>query len=739
MRKKEELLKQTITWKTKIRKAVRMGLMIMLVAGNFCLQKSGIVRAEGEHQLSFLRQEVAHIFLRGAGGADRGEMEEAVLAVDGRPVFCMEPYAKFQEGKGQKIPLEKYQVEESLLKRLGLETYYITQLSPQKNTDAGYILAQIHLWKSLSPYKGWDCGETYAAEYVQLTPVFEEARQWAEKHSGYYQVWLQLYQATGGGQITMEVQVKKYGSLRLRKESAQSEMTEKNPAYSLEGAEYGVYQEGTKELVATLVTDKTGEAEVFLPEGRYEVKERKAPTGYALDATVYPVEVKWEEEVLLNKASLKEQPQYETVGLLLEKTDKETGKPVSQGGASLAGARFEVAFYPGYYKGNPIEEGGKPERKWIVKTDKKGQAFLREEYLVSGDELYRNKERTPVLPLGTVTIREIKPPEGYLPDQGVYVRKLVGYGKEESVQLYETVKIREQIIRGDLEGVKIEASTARRMGNVRFRITSASTGEAHEILTDENGYFSTAAEWHPHTRHTNRGQEAGDGIWFGGGEAKDTAGALPFDTYILDELEGQENQGKKLIQGLRVVVSRDRQKVLLGTISNESRPESDFWIRTQAQGSSGKKEILPQKHQTFQDMVEFEGRNIKDKEVLIRGQVMRKSSRSPLEINGKEVITEKRVRISGEKGQAELEFEVDATGLAGEELVLFESVYDSSGKLLGKETDYENPSQTIRVRQQEEPSVGQGVKTGDVSHLPLLISLIASGAVTGFVWNRRRR
>ena len=69
--------------------------------------------------------------------------------------------------------------------------------------------------------------------------------------------------------------------------------------------------------------------------------------------------------------------------------------------------------------------------------------------------------------------------------------------------------------RGDIEGVKIGAGTHKRLADVPFRITSKTTGENHVVVTDDNGQFSTSADWASHKHNTNAGKTSEDGVWFG--------------------------------------------------------------------------------------------------------------------------------------------------------------------------------------------------------------------------------
>ncbi len=69
-------------------------------------------------------------------------------------------------------------------------------------------------------------------------------------------------------------------------------------------------------------------------------------------------------------------------------------------------------------------------------------------------------------------------------------------------------------MRGDLELVKVGAGDYNRLGSVPFKVTSKTTGESHTIVTDANGYASTASSWNAHTFNTNAGTSE-SGIWFG--------------------------------------------------------------------------------------------------------------------------------------------------------------------------------------------------------------------------------
>ena len=77
-----------------------------------------------------------------------------------------------------------------------------------------------------------------------------------------------------------------------------------------------------------------------------------------------------------------------------------------------------------------------------------------------------------------------------------------------------------------------------------------------------------------HSKNTNKGGTE-DGLWFGidkDGQAvpvDDHMGALPFDTYIVEELRCDANEGRRLYKGT-VVISRNGYTVDMGNIENEA-------------------------------------------------------------------------------------------------------------------------------------------------------------------------
>ena len=234
--------------------------------------------------------------------------------------------------------------------------------------------------------------------------------------------------------ITINLNVEKYGSLKIKKSSANTEMTSGNSCYSLAGAVYGVYNADTDKQVATMTTDKDGEASVDkILAGSYYVKEKTAPKGYAIDTKAHNITIKSNQTTTLK---VSDNPQNDPAGVLLQKFDSETGESVPQGDGSLAGAEYTVKYYNALYDSVEDLDGVKPTRTWVFKTNKNGIAHFSPSSFVSGDEFYYSTGGEVTFPLGTITVQETKAPEGYFINEEIYLDQITSEGYTEAVSTY---------------------------------------------------------------------------------------------------------------------------------------------------------------------------------------------------------------------------------------------------------------------------------------------------------------
>ena len=308
-----------------------------------------------------------------------------------------------------------------------------------------------------------------------------------------------------------------------------------------------------------------------------------------------------------------------------------------------------------------------------------------------------------LLPYGKYKLEETKAPEGYLTD-GV---KAIEFSITENGKIVDLTDeshfIYNQIKRGDLEGVKIGVGTHKRLANVPFKITSKTTGESHIVVTDKNGQFSTASDWASHKKNTNAGKSSEDGIWFGTSEPDDSKGALLYDTYEIEELSCEANKGMNLISAFEVVVSRNKVKIDLGTLTDEY--EKEITIHTTATDkATGEKVIVAGKKVTIVDTVMLDGLE-EGRKYQLKGWQMRKEENAELLIDGKRVESEYTFVADSEKMKVEISYTFDASELGGQNLVTFEELYDLKNPeepaKVAEHKDIEDEGQTVLITERK--------------------------------------
>lgn len=305
---------------------------------------------------------------------------------------------------------------------------------------------------------------------------------------------------TVGTVFELAFKVQSKGKLCIKKTSANPAITDNNPCYSLQGAEYGVYKteadaKANKNKVNTLTIGKYDSSEKYkdwsneieLDEGTYYVKETKNPKGYALNNSVVKVTIKANENSWIGtNGEFKDYPQSDPVSVVLGKVDKETNKNKPQGSASLAGAEFTVKYYKGLYDSDPAKSGQTPARSWVLKTDKDGYCDLSNDYKVSGDDFFYMSTGLPTLPVGTITIQETKAPTGYFINNELFVRKITTSGNTEhiSTYTYNQPEVLEKVIKFNIK--KVQAGTSTPISGAVFRHTMPN-GSTEDLETNSTG------------------------------------------------------------------------------------------------------------------------------------------------------------------------------------------------------------------------------------------------------------
>ena len=245
------------------------------------------------------------------------------------------------------------------------------------------------------------------------------------------------------------------GWIAIQKASSNPDCSDNNSMYSLEGAQYDVY-DTQGQVVDTITTDENGYgcSHELLP-GYYKVWERTAPKGYALDTQGHAVDVLAGDTQTLNVVDI---PQNDPVKISVKKKDAQTGNASPQGAATLEGTEFTLKFYAS------DSASGTPARTWVLKTDKDGITGLKQAgrddpqtYFVKGDPFYKDSSGYIVMPLGTLTIQETKAPVGYRLNSEIHTIHVTPDNQEiEDVHTYVAPDQPEQVNRGDIRLEKID-------------------------------------------------------------------------------------------------------------------------------------------------------------------------------------------------------------------------------------------------------------------------------------------
>ncbi len=424
-----------------------------------------------------------------------------------------------------------------------------------------------------------------------------------------------------------------------------------------------------------------------LPLGTVTVQETKAPAGYLANDTIFVQKItadgKAETVSCYNASSVEEQ--IYRGGVKLQKRDFETKKAEPQGDATLEGAAFTITSL----NENPVMVDGKTYTKnqvvMSLVTDNKGTVSTKKD----------------ALPFGHYRADETNAPEGYLNEGKLSVEFDITKNGEIVDLTSEEAAIANQVIRGDLELVKVSDGEQKRLSDIPFSITSVTTGESHTLVTDKNGYASTASKWNKHTHNTNQGKTSEDGIWFGTSKPNDSKGALPYDTYTVEEQRCKANESMDLLK-FEVTIYKDSVSVDLGTLTDDK-----IEIGTTAlDKNTGTHMSKPEKKVTLIDTVEYSGLK-KGQKYQVIGTLMDAETGGAILVDEKPVTAETEFTAKKPSGSVEVTFTFDATSLAGRTTVIFEELHQD-GQKLAVHADLKDTDQQISF-----PEIGTKAKDSD--------------------------
>ena len=516
------------------------------------------------------------------------------------------------------------------------------------------------------------------------------------------------------------------GGVKIAKVDAQAGASEQGDA-SLEGAEFAIvnasgtssfvnghsYADG--ETVMTISTSWDGSgytaqtASDALPCGSYRIVEVFAPEGYLPWDGGLEFTIEDDGQVV----DLSGDPVQDDVirgGVQVTKADAELGKSEAIGGnghtpegvgTTLSGIEFAIT--------------NASENKVLV-----GDAWYEPGEVVATVETawdegigsYIAKTAPDALPYGTYTIQETATNDSYLLTDGeprafeIRDDGLVVTADAEGGEL----TFYNQVVRNDLKLSKKAEDTSASL-QVPFAITNAATGETHVLVTDRNGQASTEASWNKHTHNTNGNDHLLEaeaitsemmdpeaGIWFGLGEdgssapADDALAALPFGQYTLEELPCEANEGYELITKT-FWIERDSgvAEAVWMTLDDQEGPK----IGTQAaDAADGDQTAQADEQVTIVDTVYYENLEFGGTYTLIGTLMVKSTGELLFDAEGNPVTATKEFTANNTNGSVDIEFTFDASLLAGEDVVAFESLV-KEGVEVAVHADIEDEGQTV--------------------------------------------
>ncbi|KMT47443.1 collagen-binding protein, partial [Fannyhessea vaginae] len=443
-----------------------------------------------------------------------------------------------------------------------------------------------------------------------------------------------------------------------------------------------------------------------LPFGHYRIYEESSNDSYLNDGFEAEFDITHDKELVsLTDANSCAKDSVVRGGIKLGKIDKELNVHTSQGAATLEGAEFSI-----YNKSTaPVQIGDKLVAPNELVTT------------LTTDETASAETDKRLLPYGTYLIQETKAPKGY--ELNSTWQRLVKIRKDGTLYDLSSEKesVDDQVNRGDIRLIKRDDQTQKPLSGVIFKLTSKTTGETHLLMTDENGEINTSSEFVKHSYKTNQNDSAlnadgtcdatklvmDTGVWFGGTQdtedgAKvcDTLGALPYDTYTIQELSSPQNKGKKLIS-FDIQLTRPHYNLILGTLNN--KPAESFI--SELLSTNFNHSAYTEEKTTLTDTLSFENLNV-GSSYTVSGYLVDKDTGEPLQdAQGKDIRVEKTFTARIASDRVKLVYTFNAKDLNGKSVVAFATLKDKDGNIICSEKDLDEPDQSVSFTNPPAPPV----------------------------------
>ena len=428
-----------------------------------------------------------------------------------------------------------------------------------------------------------------------------------------------------------------------------------------------------------------------LPYGSYIIEETAVGSGYSITTASKTVTIPASGSVnvlvdFVNDAILGK--------ITINKKDKETGSCTTTGELSFNGLSFSAtnsSTNPIYYNGHAVAPGAVIDTKTLTN----GACSV----------TFEN------LPYGKYTIKETNSVTGYVRNTTPQDITIPASGTS-NVNVSTTFE--NQPIRGDVKFVKMDPNNNKPMSNVLFSISSIYSDdnikETHLVVSNEDGVVDTSSAFALHTYKTNGYDPLYDdiypfgfqgfGSWFGldkNGNSispRDEVGALPYGTYIIQELRCNSNLFCTEVMNQKATITINSHNQVIG-LHDWNNTCTKFSLETTAVDAKDEdKYIEIGEKVTIKDKIDY---CVKPKvDFTIKGVLMDKTTGEQLLINGQPVESEVKINSQTDCGSTEMYFTFDASELGGKEIVVFETLYYGEDIITSHE-DIEDESQTVEM------------------------------------------
>lgn len=445
-------------------------------------------------------------------------------------------------------------------------------------------------------------------------------------------------------------------------------------------------------LLEIITCDEKGKAQFTtdIPIGSYYVKEISTDSHYILSDKKYPVVFEYAGQdiatvhISVNDGEpIENEIIYGTIKGL--KIDRETGK-------NIAGALF------GLFSIN--------ETEFTEET-----AILTSESNEDGIFTFEN------VPYGEYIVRELKPAEGYLPNEENYT-VTISENKEIIIITVENDKIPELGTTATIDGKKEVGAT--------------------EVFTLED-----VVEYKhlvPGKEYTVKGvlmdKATGKELLIDGKKITSEATFIPEEptgevivSFEFDARYIKEDTDIVVFEGL---YSEDKELAVHADIEDEGQTVTIKIPKIGTKASiDGKKEFTANGDITIDDVVSYKNLTV-GKEYTISGVLMDKATGKAFLVDDKEVCSEVTFTPETADGEVTVSFTFDGSAIIKDtEIVVFETLY-REGTEIAVHADIEDEDQTVTIHPQPEPEKPQ---TGDNSNLGFYIGLgsVAVGGLIAFL------